>query len=160
MVSYLYFVQNHAASQTESQHFSKLVIRNKLIKERLEKTASQWEDRLFGIDMVWVYPPGLFSVISSKVWQLTSTRYSYSSPFNPISLQHIVILSYFFPGFTHHQDVWMLEDVNTLCTVTFGEHSLTRHLNSSIYVIVSVLRWLAWERPCASKVLTEQQTAA
>lgn len=72
--------------QSVKQHFSKLVIRNKGIQKRLEKTASQWEDRIFGSDMVWVYPPGLFSVSSSKVWQLTSTQHS--RLLNPIPSQY------------------------------------------------------------------------
>lgn len=43
------------------------------MQERLETTASQWEDGIFAIDVAWVYLQGLFSVSSSEVWQLTST---------------------------------------------------------------------------------------
>lgn len=107
--------------------------------------------------MVWVYLPRRFSVSSSEVWQLTSAHCSYCSPFYPLSFitfpptNTLMLLS---RVYSHHQGM------RCKCMHHDVQYSLVGlpHLNSCIYFChCSVPRWLAWERRCASKVLTEQQ---
>ena len=149
------FVQNHVTSITvcterkasvnTSASYSSA---SKWLRKRRETTASQWKDRISGTDAVWVYSTCLLSF--SEVWHTSS-----SSPLNPnffaASLQDWVSSS----GYL------MLQNVN------YVQYSLKNtvwlYLSVCIYYITChslAPCCIAWERPRASQVLIELQTAA